>query len=506
MGEMLTLPTSGERDLVEDRDGYRLGAVSLEDRGVWAGRLVHPDLPMGDWPAVPGRHWSTDVGIVSVEDAVHFGLRLACSSHEFTQRGVLYTTPSLIRELYSILEEAGVRGLSDNPLVIQDPSDVDALEDLLLSPSRSLPLVVLTEPDMNRLPLDVQTFVLDHIHLAKVLRGLAHVACLGFDSAREWTRRRGKRWSVFGGAVRVYNAGYDADVDSIYDHPLYVLEGILASHDAKGRRAEAAFEPRLEYWLRVHAAHRAISWEPIQFTFAAREELSATRLRRARDDGGRVQQLEQRVHNLHEELANKELECSYYVEEYDRVALANDQLRREVRNLQSRNDLLLAQLKERGMPEGNVTTYPGDYEDFDEWVESRFAGCLRLHDRAKRSLRSSVYADIERVAKALELLATSYRSMKIGIAGAKEEWERGIQRLELRDEIAASQTARGKYAEEYEVPDPFRPGHRRPFEKKLAKGNSKDQRNCLRIYYYYDGDWDVVVIGHLTGHLTTDAT
>jgi len=43
-------------------------------------------------------------------------------------------------------------------------------------------------------------------------------------------------------------------------------------------------------------------------------------------------------------------------------------------------------------------------------------------------------------------------------------------------------------------------------DRHLVKGTSRDPRFCMRIYFFWDDEENVVVVGHLPGHLTTAAT
>ena len=49
-------------------------------------------------------------------------------------------------------------------------------------------------------------------------------------------------------------------------------------------------------------------------------------------------------------------------------------------------------------------------------------------------------------------------------------------------------------------------GKKRKLERHLTKGNSKDRRYCLRIYFFWDDQDQVVVIGDLPHHLDTSTT
>ena len=44
-------------------------------------------------------------------------------------------------------------------------------------------------------------------------------------------------------------------------------------------------------------------------------------------------------------------------------------------------------------------------------------------------------------------------------------------------------------------------GQRKKFDKHLTKGDGRDPRKCLRIYYFWDNETGMVVVGSLPYHL-----
>lgn len=73
----------------------------------------------------------------------------------------------------------------------------------------------------------------------------------------------------------------------------------------------------------------------------------------------------------------------------------------------------------------------------------------------------------------------------------------------LEERGAITNVAAGMQSDEYYVQYQ---GKKRKLERHLAKGNSKDPRYCLRIYFFWDDQDQVVVIGDLPHHLDTVAT
>ena len=60
-----------------------------------------------------------------------------------------------------------------------------------------------------------------------------------------------------------------------------------------------------------------------------------------------------------------------------------------------------------------------------------------------------------------------------------------------------------QWREQYEV---LWGGKRRFLECHLKRGNSREPRNCLRIYFFWDEDDELIVVGHLPSHLTNEQT
>lgn len=141
--------------------------------------------------------------------------------------------------------------------------------------------------------------------------------------------------------------------------------------------------------------------------------------------------------------------------------------------------------------------YPTEYSQIPQWVETHFRGKIELSNRALRALKEAVYCDIELVGKALELLATEYFDLKLGV-GDKAVYDAKLKELYLKDEQAISKVSAGEQGEEYYIKYN---GQKKKFDKHLSKGDGRDPRKCLRIYYFWDDETNMVVIGSLPYHL-----
>jgi hypothetical protein len=214
----------------------------------------------------------------------------------------------------------------------------------------------------------------------------------------------------------------------------------------------------------------------------------------------KITTLTEQLKEYHELLQiNKSLVASY--------KLQIEQEKRENFMLRQQGDGLRFALKAKS---GNNTeaalVIPDNYEDMPEWVEKNLVGRLILHPRAIHHLNKAQFQDIQLVYQALILLANSYRNMRLGIKGAKEEWEAELAQLKLEYGFSISSFQVGKQGDQYYVTYPLNEQKMRFLEYHLRKGIVKDDRFCLAIYFFWDEQEKKVVVGWLPSHLDNRLT
>lgn len=121
-----------------------------------------------------------------------------------------------------------------------------------------------------------------------------------------------------------------------------------------------------------------------------------------------------------------------------------------------------------------------------------------LTPRARASAESSRFEDSDLIYEALCLLAFEYRDMCMG--ASREAFVGRLEALGLDESRSVSDyTVSREYHVDYK-------GAPALLERHLKRGVARDERQCLRIYFFYDRRDQVVVVGHLPGHLTTRLT
>jgi hypothetical protein len=190
-------------------DDMRLRMTFDPSGSYWTFRMEHPDYRMTE------RRWRLDAFVAERGNFDEMGIRLSCLPGN--EHRVAATTPRIVRgwlEL-GILDDGG-RRLTPQPWFLAD-AEFDELVVLLHSPSRNLPVVVVSE----RVPRNgAGSFPVPPVQLARTIPGLAHVVAVSSAQSSRLTLEVGKSHSVFQGAVRSYMPGFSPESDR-FAHPLY---------------------------------------------------------------------------------------------------------------------------------------------------------------------------------------------------------------------------------------------------------------------------------------------
>lgn len=481
--------------------GQSVRCVSLSEEGIWSARLVQPDAPFADRPAVPGRIWTSELALARLDGSLRFAIRVLCASLAYATTEIALTRPRVVVQLASRLSLSDVRCLDGKPWYIKDEEGLVQLYHLLINRRRTLPVYVLTQPDKRELGLEVLPYLLSECELARQLQGLGRVVALPADLSFRWTEMVGKSWSVFRGAVRTYRPSLRLDEDPVSAHPLALPNRILA-FDYQDLRSEQAFSKFLADQAYMEAAHRRIDPLPCLFYADARRRSIEIQRRSAREDDD--------LHSLYvEEIASlndKISQLGKETEDYGEIAAATERERdlyiEENRKLRNVNDRLRAALSAKtGQSVDSAVPIPNDYDQLCEWVDAHLVGRLVLHPRARQAVKEAKYENPQLAYKALLLLANEYRNARIGGEGVTADWERRYQELELHFGGSISRERAGEEGDTYFVRFPLHTYERRFLGFHLRKGTSRDERFCLAIYFLWDNDTQQVVVGWLPSHL-----
>ena len=173
----------------------------------------------------------------------------------------------------------------------------------------------------------------------------------------------------------------------------------------------------------------------------------------------------------------------------------------ELRQLQARVRDLLSQRADRSAglgdePEDAQVLPPSDLTELPAWALAH-SDCITVLPRALNGAKKSLYENPAAVYAALELLAGPYRAHRLG-ALDKHGFNTAMSDAGLQLAGSVGSSIAGSQGDNYFVT--WR-GRRRFLDMHLLKGGGRDERYCLRIYFFWDEATSQVVVGWLPSHL-----
>jgi len=392
------------------------------------------------------------------------------------------------------LVDGGV-DVTATPRYVTDDDAFKQCTSLMLSPERQLPVVVLSQ-----LPANTE-FAIDPSKLARNVQGLAHVICLPFAMTFKLSDRVGKPLSVFQGAIRTYYPGFSKDSDPRHHHLIFAER--ISEWADEGGTGPTAFEQFLSRQLHLYSVATPEKVDQLPSYFNIRRALLDTP-NKTTDEEIELLRLEL------QDLRTKEQEWRALAEDRDLAAELSDD---ENRRLHAQNTVLAADLRRLREARGEAEiSIPDNYDELPAWVTAHFADRLALHGRALRSLKDAVFQNVDLVYRSLILLAEAYWEMRTNLDSEqypvlKDKWESGLRALGLDyDARSIGESRLGEFREDYTVDWKIGQRTKQVLGPHLKYGSRKEDRYCMRIYFFWDEERQLVVIGHLPSHLDTRAT
>lgn len=382
-----------------------------------------------------------------------------------------FGSPALVRTLLRefAVEDSGRRLVPQSTLL--GASEIPRLVDLLASPTRRLPVLVLTgDPATGRTPIPDSGSGAPEAHIARELAGLAHVVVLTSAFAgRNLTQAIGRERSVWHGAARIYWPGFTVDADP-YDHRLW-----MPSRITMPRRP---FVRELRSWLGTLSVART----------PEHPGLSAARRGTVTNDADLL---------------------TLFETENERLEGANREFGTQLAELERENARLEAKLQALSFgrasqvddPDDPVTRAspkkPTSVREALDIVDEEFGDEIVFLDSARDSADDfDEYLDPEKALRALRAVAEASASQATGGLGMSLVdffSDRGFG-YSSTNEAAKARKYKPKYTIHYE-------GERRVMEPHLKVDEATSPDQCMRVYWWKDDDAKVFVVGHVGRHL-----
>ncbi len=347
-----------------------------------------------------------------------------------------------------------------------------ALVKILWHPSRNLPVVTVSEFEGRYIDDEFPA------KLARDLSGLAVVATLDPDAAWAITYERGKEWSCYNGALRVYWPMQVSSEEPL-KHPLWTQQRLLVGvSDSR----QAANRIRQQLRRRVLGLSAFSVGEP-RFFREVRREAREAEVQRLRDSAAEDSEWRSLAESYSED--NNRLQT--LVDEQEKQL---EDLQTQIRNLQT---ALQWQTEDQDIaPESTLP--PNTVADAVSQARAQFDHILvfgRDVDGAVKELDTDA-GPPEKVFRHLKILAELGRSLNQGSIGETQiEWlrSRGV------DASGESDTRRKAGGRTWWVED-----ERLVFDRHTKPSDATSLGRCVRIYFHYDSNRRKMLIGWVGRH------
>lgn len=529
-------------------EGYSVDIVSIPDEKVWALQLLEPDLgpdpgnPNQTRKPVPGRIFETNIGFRINSENLECGFQ------------TMVADPNGCKVPCEVFRLAVVKELVRNPLLglrqklriqetvhkLETISSMKSLKEYLKDDCCGLPVVIFTEycptrmgfnstktlqqitdelqhmrpPQTNQYlnfmePISPAAYAEQHNPvmpydidlLVKYKMGYAHFFTLPYGQIANFNKIFGSKLSagdiglfepdMFGGGAKIWNySDHQPDREALIDRLEVLLQNYPMKKPVMFGNVLFAKQAKLLNYRNAIKANKSV--EDILQKAEEREamiEQSWKDMLRKADE--KIELLEAKTARLQEEGLVHHTQISRLSSEHKAIQAGYE------KQLKEKDRLLDFYM--------SLTDRPERTEFIPDWVEERFQGRMILHQRAQDLISKTPTSEVDMklLCNALEFLATEYRDEMEGLITEEEMLNQCSKKYNRPFDVSPVGSSTIEFTpNEYKVK--YYIGYNgKPVESALdlhlRVGN--DAENLLRIYFLYDKDKRLVVIGSLPKHL-----
>lgn len=423
---------------------------------------------------IDGGDLQTQIKVLNHADAVHLHCTLGVTSDVgVAPPNIDMFVPRVVREIIGLPLAWQASGSAERVFgrcFEVGPEEIGQLVELMGSALRRLPLVLFSELQGRTIAGNLHTLV------ASDLCGLAHVCRLSKDAGWELTKREGKAWSCYNGAVRLLWP-FRGNRDNPFSHPLWTFDDLTRFGDS-----EFEVRDRLRQRLRsmLLEASTFVADEPAFGRFArAKVEAQQARPADTTSTDDLLTLADAQIASLREALADRDRQI--------------ETLNENIGALSTR------QFAQTTAPQAQDETPPETIAEALEVAKSRFASVLAFPDDLADRLAelNPAAGPPEKALRYLATLAELSRSLAAGgsIGKSIPTWlgDRNVRCSEESETKANNSAARRRRT--------FRVGGESVYCDLHAKPNegvSPDQ--CVRIYFAPATSAPHIRIGYVGRH------
>lgn len=432
--------------------------------------------------------WQSQILIAHAAGRTEFTfiLRLSSAIFEVTPASVKVRPPRIVRDLVGSLPcFLGPRRLPAKPATLARDDVHDFVRDILKSPERRLPVVVVSPDRETGAPLA------EPGPMSERLMGFAEV----FVLADRWAAYSlidevGKPFACYNGAVRVYWPGFHTPRDPGV-HFVYKAEQLAAMRKARRPVEDVIFDR-----LRFLSVMRIVEG-PVTAQASAALQAEARRKQAARTQAltDAIAAGEADVGKLRAQL--EEMQRQYEAAQ-DRITELEKEIETQRQQWANWQQYMAHQPEEAAPEEGAEEPEFRTVLDALKRASVDFGRRLEVLDRARRSAEESRYkspVDVYRAFEAIRELAGTWFESKAK-RGSIGPWEDFFRRRGFKFTMHESQTTMGKFGRDRTF---THQGGRIAMEKHITLGGGDP--DCMQIYFEIDEKAGKFLIGYCGVHL-----
>jgi len=541
-------------------ESYKVEVIWLPEERIWTLQLIEPDLgPSPDSekqsrPPVPGRIFETNVAYRITTDKVECGFCTLVSEPVGTTQPCEVYRLALIKHLARnplVGLRQGCWSLKDEAHCLNGPGPIKAFQSWLKDEERMMPAVVFAEYKDNygkAIPVLAKANPL--VYNPPVLLDIEELHPAGCYKTNlikklkpELVYREENEISSYISELTRYRMGYA----QFFTLPCEHLETFYTTTGENLRPGDVlVFEPaafggkvisypyyyiketpafvfrEIENYIQNYPKKKTMSFGKVVFLPEAKEIHGAKLLdlNRSKEEilygfekkleavrGKHEDELREKdeLHAIREEELNQKIERQS--EQIEGLKKLNASLREDIRSLREKHLMELA-AKDREIERLQaLLERPERPCDVADWVERHFAGKLIFHQRARDKMEAVApgKVDMPLLCNALEFLAVDYRDFLVGLIDDEEMYDRCTRKYGRPFEVVSvGEVSPKRYPGEYKIKY-FIGRKGKPVESllnyHLRVGN--DNERLLRIYFLFDREKKLIVVGSLPEHLPT---
>lgn len=540
----------GDLKSVHINEGYTVDIINLPQQKIWALRLIEPDLStrfennVEISCAVPGRIFQTDIAFSIADDVFQCGVKITVSEPNVQTEPCKAYRPSLIQ----VLAENPLLDLRCGyPIIRKDAWRLDKAERIkqlrdYLS-SGNIPAVILcdyeseskqTVPSFEGMINEIKNTSPFSRSSSSIISPNMEALLLKAQSTPKEQETKITQYDVSGllkyrtchahyfrcgkGMLTEFNKILKTNMKS---GDIVLIETALCGGDVKyfpKTDDPAENVSKVLYYLLDYPNGKPYNYGSVSFyADALLKQMDVLRNEQS-EDSGKIELLNEEIVILKKEIDSLRLEqqtaANRHAEKVNDLQKTISDANKQIADIQSDADSRVQKAekeKERYTKKlayhESLSQRPQKPDGIPRWVEERFAGRLIFHKRAV-NLISKVSAnevDMDLLCGALEYLASEYRDKRMGQISENEMKTICAEKYGRPYDIAPTGAGTVEFAgKDYKIKY-YKGAKGKPIESVLDQhlrvGNQSE--NLLRIYFLYDSEKNLVVVGSLPKHLKT---